>query len=71
MGITDFTLRTLEGWLLSHTGRKHSLYPHKGGQYLGSAAAPKVYDEAGLNADSLFAAICAYAQDLKTNASWL
>lgn len=71
MGLTDFTLPTLEGWLLSHTGRKHSLYPHKGGQYLGSAAAPKVYDEAGLNADSLFAAICAYAQDLKTNASWL
>lgn len=71
MGITDFTLPTLEGWLLSHTGRKHSLYPHKGGQYLGSAAAPKVYDEAGLNAESLFAAICAYAQDLKTNASWL
>lgn len=70
MGITDFTLPTLDCWLHSQAGRKHSLYPHKTGGYLGSAAGPKLYEEAGLDGKSLLAHIRAYADDLKQAAQW-
>ncbi len=70
MGITDFTLPTLEGWLLSQAGRRHTLFPHKNGVYLGSASAAKLYAEAGLNAASLLDAVRAYAQDLKRDIAW-
>lgn len=70
MGITDFTLPALEGWLLSRAGRRHTLFPHKNGLYLGSATAAKVYAEAGLDGKSLLAAVRAYAQDLKRDTAW-
>ena len=71
MGITDFTLPTLDAWLLSQTGRQHTLFPHKNGVFLGSAAAAKVYEEAGLDACELLQAVKAYAQDLKKSTAWL
>lgn len=70
MGITDFTLPTLDCWIHSQAGRRHSLYPHKGGKFLGSGSAAKVYEEAGLDGKSLIAAVCAYAQDLKKAEAW-
>lgn len=70
MGITDFTLPTLDCWIHSQAGRKHSLYPHQNGRYLGSAAGPKLYEEAGLDAASLLAKLRAYAEDLKQAAQW-
>lgn len=70
MGITDFTLPALEGWLLSQSGRRHTLFPHKNGVYLGSASAAKVYAEAGLDGKSLLEAVRAYAQDLKRDTAW-
>ena len=70
MGITDFTLPALEGWLLSQAGRRHTLFPHKNGVYLGSASAAKLYAEAGLDGASLLYAVRAYAQDLKRDTAW-
>ncbi len=70
MGITDFTLPALEGWLLSQAGRRHTLFPHKNGVYLGSASAAKLYAEAGLDGASLLEAVRAYAQDLKRDTAW-
>ena len=71
MGITDFTLPTLEAWLLSQAGRQHTLFPHKNGVFLGSGAAPKLYEEAGLDAAHILRAVQVYAQDLKKSTAWL
>ena len=71
MGITDFTLPTLEAWLLSQASRQHTLFPHKNGVFLGSGAAPKLYEEAGLDAAHILRAVQAYAQDLKKSTAWL
>lgn len=65
MGLTDFTLPTLDCWLHSQQGRAHALYPHKNGRYLGSGVGAKVYAEAGMDGASVLAAIRAYADDLK------
>lgn len=71
MGITDFTRPTLDAWLLSHAGRKHTLYPHKDGKFLGSGSAGKVYEEAGLTGNDMLGAIKAYVHDLKKAKNWL
>lgn len=65
MGITDFTLPTLDAWLLSQAGREHSLYPHKNGVFLGSGSAEKVYEEAGLSGADILAALRTYTKHLK------
>lgn len=70
MGMTDFTLPTLDCWINSQAGRRHTLFPHRGGKFLASASAAKVYAEAGLDGENLFAAVCAYVQDLKGAAAW-
>jgi len=71
MGITDFTRPTLDAWLLSRAGRKHTLYPHKDGAFLGSNTASKVYEEAGLSGTDMLRAIKAYVHDLKKAKQWL
>ena len=71
MGITDFTLPTLDGWLLSQAGRQHTLFAHKNGVFLGSGVALKVYEEAGLDAAHILRAVQVYAQDLKKSTAWL
>ena len=71
MGITDFTLPTLEAWLLSQAGREHSLYPHKKGEFLGSGSASKVYEEAGLTGRDILSAVKSYVKDLKKAKHWL
>ena len=70
MGITDFTLPTLDCWVNSVAGRKHSLYPHKGGKFLSSGSSAKVYEEAHLDGASLLTAIKAYVNDLKKASHW-
>jgi len=60
MGITDFTLPTLDGWIYSRTGRRHTLFPHKNGKFLSSASASKVYEEAQMDGKSLLSAIGAF-----------
>ena len=70
MGLTDFTLPTLDCWLHSQAGRRHTLYPHKNGRYLGSAVGAKLYEEAGMDAACILRAIRAYADDLKRADTW-
>ena len=71
MGITDFTLPTMETWLLSQAGREHTLYPHKKGMFLGSGSASKVYEEAGLTEADIVATVKSYVKDLKKAKHWL
>lgn len=63
--ITDFTLPTVDCWLHSDMGRACALYPHKSGQYLGSAKASKIYEEAQMDASGQLRAIEAYMQQRK------
>ena len=70
MGITDFTLPTLDCWLNSVAGREHSLYPHKEGKFLSSGSSAKVYEEAHLDGASLLKAIETYVNDLKKASAW-
>ena len=64
MGLTDFTMPTMDTWLLSDYGRQHTLYPQKKGGYLGSASAANIYKEAGMDAAGILAALRAYVNGL-------
>ena len=65
MGLTDFTMPTLYSWLKSELGQKCSLYPFKDGKYLSSGKAPKIYEQAHLDAKSQLKAIKDYLQKMK------
>ncbi|MFI5371291.1 MAG: hypothetical protein ACHQ52_07000 [Candidatus Eisenbacteria bacterium] len=60
MGITDFTLPTMDRWLLSESGRRATLHPFKRGHFLGSGPGAVVIAEAGLDGASQFEAIRRY-----------
>ncbi len=62
MGITDFTLPTMDRWILSEKGRKATLHPFKHGHFLGSGQGNVVVAEAGLDGKSQFEAIGRYLQ---------
>ena len=57
IGITGFTLPTMDRWILSREGRAATLHPFRKGHYLGSGQADKVLTEAGLDGESQFVAI--------------
>ncbi len=61
MGITDFTLATLHGFVTSERGRRASLHPFRRGHHLGSGKAARVLEEAGLDAASQLEAVLSYA----------
>jgi len=63
MGITGFTLPTLDRWILSKGGRRHSLHPFQKGHYLGSGQADQVMAEAGLDGESQCKAIIRYVKE--------
>lgn len=65
MGITEFTLATLYRWVQSRDGRERSLHPFKGGHFLGSGQADRVFEEAALDATGQLKAILAYAERSK------
>ncbi|MCU0564809.1 MAG: hypothetical protein MUE48_12890 [Desulfobacterales bacterium] len=60
MGITGFTLPTMERWVCSARGRAATLHPFRKGHYLGSGPAEKVLEEAGLDGESQAKAILGY-----------
>jgi transketolase len=64
MGITDFTLPTLDRWLLSKAGREASLHPYRHGHFLGSGQGAAVVAEAGLDGASQFEAIRDYVRGM-------
>ncbi|HEY6867256.1 MAG TPA: hypothetical protein VI792_08365 [Candidatus Eisenbacteria bacterium] len=57
MGITDFTLPTMDRWLLSERGRRATLHPFRHGHFLGSGQGSVVLAEAGLDGKTQFEAI--------------
>jgi transketolase len=57
IGITGFTLPTMERWIRSDRGRKLTLHPFRNGHFLGSGPADKVLAEAGLDGESQYQAI--------------
>jgi transketolase len=62
MGITGFTLPTMDRWIRSAWGRQMTLHPFQKGHYLGSGQADKVLAEAGLDGESQFKAIVRYVE---------
>jgi transketolase len=60
MGITGFTLPTMERWVCSGRGRAATLHPFRKGHFLGSGPAEKVLEEAGLDGESQVEAILRY-----------
>jgi transketolase len=62
MGITGFTLPTLDRWILSAAGRAASLHPYAKGHFLGSGQGETVLAEAGLDGLSQYHAIRAYVE---------
>ncbi|NLO91883.1 MAG: hypothetical protein GX410_07845, partial [Elusimicrobia bacterium] len=62
MGITDFTLPTMQYWVRSKEGLGHTLHPFRDGTYAGSGSADSVLKEAGADADSQLRAITGYIE---------
>lgn len=62
MGITDFTLPTMNRWVRSDEGLARSLYPLKRQGYLGSGAWDKVLEQAGLDGKGQLEAILDWAR---------
>jgi hypothetical protein len=69
MGITGFTLPTLDRWVLSAAGRAASLHPYAKGHFLGSGQGETVLAEAGLDGLSQYRAIRAYVDARRSAAA--
>jgi transketolase len=57
IGITGFTLPTIERWIRSEAGRAATLHPYAKGHFLGSGQGDMVLAEAGLDASGQYGAI--------------
>jgi transketolase len=68
MGITGFTLPTMYRWITSRAGREMTVYPFKGGEFLGSGVAHKVLEEAELHGDGQWASVQEYAAQVPQRA---
>ena len=62
MGITGFTLPTMERWVRSQLGREATLHPYRGGHFLGSGQGEVVLEEAGLDGPGQYRAIRRYLE---------
>jgi len=60
MGITGFTLPTMERWVRSELGRTATVHPYVRGHFLGSGQGETVLAEAGLDAEGQYRAILRY-----------
>jgi transketolase len=69
MGITGFTLPTLDRWVHSAAGRAASLHPYAKGRFLGSGQGETVLAEAGLDGQSQYRAIRAWVEARRTVAA--
>jgi transketolase len=64
MGITGFTLPTMERWVRSELGRAFTLHPYANGHFLGSGQGEMVLAEAGLDGQGQYRAIRRYVDAL-------
>jgi len=65
MGITGFTLTTMQRWLQSEKGRELSVYPFRYGRFLSSGKAEKVMQEAGIDAAAQLVAVEKYMAEFR------
>jgi transketolase len=65
MGITGFTLPTMDRWIHSSFGRAMTLHPYAKGHYLGSGQGDVVLTEAGLDGVSQYRAVLRYVEALR------
>jgi len=63
MGITGFTSPTINRWIMSEHGRRHTLYPFQYGHYLGSDEPEYVLKEAGLDVEAQLRMIMQYVKE--------
>jgi len=68
MGITGFTLPTMDRWIGSALGRSMTLHPYMQGHYLGSGTGEMVLAEAGLDGVSQYRAIRRYVEARRSTA---
>jgi transketolase len=62
MGITGFTLPTMDRWIRSREGREATLHPYRRGHFLGSGQGDAVLEEAGLDGISQYRAVRRYLE---------
>jgi transketolase len=62
MGITGFTLPTMDRWIRSELGRAATLHPYVKGHFLGSGRGDRVLAEAGLDAQGQYQAVLRYLE---------
>jgi transketolase len=62
MGITGFTLPTMDRWIRSEEGRRRTMHPYMHGHYPGSGSGRAVIAEAGLDGDGQFRHILQYLE---------
>ena len=60
MGITGFTLPTIERWVGSELGRANTLHPYVRGHFLGSGQGETVLAEAGLDVEGQYRGVLRY-----------
>jgi len=65
MGITGFTLTTMQRWIQSEKGRELSVHPFRFGRFLSSGKAEKVMQEAGIDAAAQLAAVEKYMAEFE------
>jgi transketolase len=65
MGITGFTLPTMDRWVRSAAGRAATLHPYRKGHFLGSGQGEVVLAEAGLDGAGQYDAIRRYVATLR------
>ena len=68
IGITGFTLPTMDRWIRSDQGRAMTLHPFRNGHFLGSGPADEVLAEAGLDGESQFQAVRSWVREGLTEA---
>ena len=66
MGMTDFTLPTMQYWVRGEEGLKRTIHSFKKGHYLGSGKANDVLKEAGMDAKTQIETIAEYAIFMET-----
>jgi transketolase len=62
IGITGFTLPTMYRWIVSERARAMTMHPFMNARYPGSGPGPAVIAEAGLDGESQYSQIVAYAR---------
>ncbi len=65
MGITDFTMATMNRWIHSEKGRRHSMHSFQDGAFLGSGAWQKVLEEGGLDAPSQLKSVLDWVKQIE------